>query len=248
MTDTKPPLNDIQRRDISNAALVVRDMLAAGETLRQRSLLLGFLKRFGLAMNNWDGLAAYQDWYNASIFGVQQLPTEYVDYLLYTADKNPSSCVEIGAYSGGGSVFSCAFFQGLNPNFRYVGIDINDELVLDETLTNLLNLEFRIPCSSNDMQGELFDVVFIDGDHSYAWAKRDYLNLGRHAQMICAFHDVNAKEFLECGGGVYKFWRHLRSSIARKTTMVEFAHAVQGIGEEKDAMWMGIGVLDFTRG
>lgn len=236
------------KADLIKGTAVIEEMLKAGQSLRKRPVLMGYLQRFGLAMNNWDGMAHCQEWFNASVFGLQQIPTEYVDYLLYAADKQPESCLEIGVYTGGSSVFSCAFFQALNPNFRYVGVDIADKLILNDKLRSMLNLEYRIPCSSNDLtEKDRFDIVFIDGDHSYQWAKRDYLNAGRYARKLCAFHDIHAKEFLAKGGGVYKFWRQLRASLAMTTTMVEFAHAQHNAGVQSDSCWMGIGVLDFTR-
>jgi hypothetical protein len=243
----RPRATPQQRRDIAKATAVVADMLAAGEALRQRPVLMAHLKRFGLAMNTWDFLAPWQDWFNASSFGVLQTPSEYVDYLLYAADKSPASCVEIGVYTGGLSIFSCAFFQALNPRFRYLGIDIEDKLIFDSALLAPLNLEFRIPCSSHNLAGEVFDLVFIDGDHSYDWAKRDWLNLGRHAAKLCAFHDIHGKEYIPRGGGIYGFWRHLRATLAKETTLLEFAHAPEGAGHRHDSLWMGIGVLDYTR-
>jgi len=240
--------NAQQRADIAKAREVVAAMLAAGQELRRRPVLMEHLKRFGLAMNNWPDLAPWQDWYNASTFGVLQTPTEYVDYLLYAADKNPKSCLEIGVYTGGLAVFSCAFFQALDPEFRYVGIDIHDGLVIDPALVRPLNLEFRIPCSSREVAGQVFDLVFIDGDHSYGWAKRDWLNVGRHARLLCAFHDIHGKEYLPKGGGVFTFWRQLRASQSREVTMLEFTHAPPGSGKDGDGLWMGIGVLDHSRG
>jgi len=112
--------------------------------------------------------------------------------------------------------------------------------------TNLLGPQ-QIPNTSDDLAGTVFDVVSIDGNHSYSWAKRDYENLGKHAAKICAFHDINAKEYIPEGGGAFKFWRELRATVAREAPMIDFSHAVPGPGVSSDGLWMGIGIVDFSR-
>ena len=102
-------LNKSQSYDVANACKVIDAMFADGPELLKRHVLMAHLKNFGLALNRWAPLAAYQDWYNASDFGVLQNPTEYIDYLLYCARTKPASCAEIGVYTGGLAVFSCAF-------------------------------------------------------------------------------------------------------------------------------------------
>lgn len=247
-TAVKPaPLNPRQRRDVDHATDVVKRMLDLGPELKNRTVLMEQMRAFGLAFNGWPGLHAYQDWFNSSKFGLLQLPTEFVDYLLYAADKNPSSAAEIGIFTGGTSVFSSAFFQALNPDFHYTGIDITNRLIVHDRLLAPLNIDFVIGKTSEAFVGKPFDIVFIDGNHSYEWAKRDYLNMGRHARQICAFHDVHAVEYEPQGGGVYRFWRQLRSSLAMNTAMLEIAHAPPGAGKAADGRWMGIGLLDYTR-
>lgn len=235
-----------QKKDLEKGHAVLKAMLADGEKLLDRKVLLGHLRAFGLARNNWAGLSAYQDWYNVSDVGPLQVPTELVDYLLYTARTKPRSIAEIGVFTGGTALFSCAFFQALDPQVEYHCIDIKDTfLVLPET-KEMLNLFPHMNLSSDVFADQSFDVVFIDGDHSYMWAKRDYLNLGRNARKICAFHDINAKEYNARGGGIYQFWRQLRMSVAPEHTMVEISHAPINVGFEKDGCWMGIGIIDYT--
>lgn len=234
----------MQINDMEKIDNVVERMLASGEEVLNRSVLLGFMKEFGLAHNAWGGLAAFQEWYNVSPVGCLQIPTEIVDFLLYAARNKPKDLIEVGVYTGGTAIFACAFFQALDPKFQYHAVDIKDNLyVLPKTLKRL-NISFHIPKSSDDFKGKAFDIVFIDGDHSYEWAKRDYLNLGQYARQICGFHDINGKEYLPKGGGVFRYWRRLRSSIALKATMLEICHApAPGDG---DGLWMGIGIIDFT--
>jgi predicted O-methyltransferase YrrM len=239
-------LNKPQRNDLAKVDTVVTQMLEDGQALLHRPLLLQRMKEFGLSNNNWVGTASFQDWSNISKVGCLQYPTELVDFLLLAARHKPRNMLEIGVFTGGTAVFSSAFFQALDPGFEYLCVDIEDKmLILPETLERL-NLTFRFGQTSDDLHGTVFDIVFIDGDHSFMWAKKDYLNLGRHARQICAFHDINGKEYLQNGGGVYRFWRHLRTSLSREVAVIEISHADAHVGKQKDGCWMGIGIVDFT--
>ena len=77
--------NATQLRDLDRIESVVEQMLKDGEALLQRPLLLQRLWENGLSHHNWAGLAPYQEWYNVSLAGCMQIPTELVDFLLYTA-------------------------------------------------------------------------------------------------------------------------------------------------------------------
>ena len=232
--------------DLKKLDRVVTQMLLDGPALLNRALLLQRMREFGLANKPWGGLAKFQDWFNVSKVGTLQIPTELVDFLLYAAARKPDTVLEVGVFTGGTAVFSCAFFQALNPNVIYHCLDIKDSLLLLPETRARLNLKTHFGKTSDDFTGQPFDIVFIDGDHSFAWAKRDYLNLGRHARKVCAFHDIHAKEYLPKGGGIYTFWRQLRAALPLEVAMLEFAHSPLGVGVQKDGCWMGIGVLDYT--
>ena len=154
--------------------------------------------------------------------------------------------MEIGVSFGGTTAFSAAFFQAVFPGFAYHCLDITDRLKLSPMMREKLGIVLHIPKSSDDLRGTVYDVVFIDGDHSYDWARRDFENLGRHARLVCAFHDISVREYTPQGGGVFRFWRELRGTISRTATMLEVCHAVPGPHVPDDGLWMGIGLIDYT--
>jgi predicted O-methyltransferase YrrM len=81
------------------------------------------------------------------------------------------------------------------------------------------------------LQGHPLDFLFIDGDHSYEGARKDfamYSPLVRSGGLV-AFHDIQPSELPK---EVYKFWDEVKGSYTHK----EF---IDPSGEGK----MGIGVL-----
>jgi hypothetical protein len=95
-------------------------------------------------------------------------------------------------------------------------------------------LIFHFGKTSDDLCGEPYDLVFIDGDHSYMWMKKDFLNIGRYAN-ICCFHDIKAHEYDHLGGGTVRCWRELKESYREKASIIEISHS--------GPYWMGIGMI-----
>lgn len=78
-----------------------------------------------------------------------------------------------------------------------------------------------------------FDVVFIDGDHTYEGVKQDWQNYGDLAPTVI-FHDIRKPKPPEWMGlGVWQLWAEIRS----------FAHKSDTVTEEflADGSKMGIG-------
>jgi predicted O-methyltransferase YrrM len=74
------------------------------------------------------------------------------------------------------------------------------------------------------------DVLFIDGDHSYEGARRDFEDYGRLVRPggIIAFHDI-ADHPAGAGGDVPRLWRELREG-RRWRELVESPGQGYGIG------------------
>lgn len=65
-----------------------------------------------------------------------------------------------------------------------------------------------------------FDLAFIDGDHTYAGVRADWIAYGPMAEVV-AFHDINNAEW-----GVQRLWRELKPHFVT----AEYIRGDWGIG------------------
>lgn len=235
-TPTRPLTDGPQwERDMLKARAAVAAILDAPEDrLADRDFLLSIVRRMGIPFNDWANFAAFQDCVNSTGMGLIQIPTEYVDFLLTLHGRRIGTFCEIGVNSGGFSVLTAAYLLRACGLREYHGIDVADLFIDHAHFAARLPLHLHIPATSADLAGRHFDAVFIDGDHSYWWAKMDFLNLGADAR-ICAFHDIHGHEYDHLDGGIVRCWAELRLSYRARCSILEIAHAVPD--------WMGIGVM-----
>lgn len=149
---------------------------------------------------------------------LQQLPDEYVNYLWFLKHANCDAYLNIGIGNGGSFLTEVVIQTNLK---RAVAVDntsygshtnlslINqriewliDNTDIDVSFYNMDSAEFF------RFHSEKFDVIFIDGDHSYTGVKMDFVKslplLNENGHLI--FHDINSS----LCPGVKRLWDEIK--------------------------------------
>ena len=164
--------------------------------------------------------------YNACMVrGIQQKQKEFTELMQIIIDNKYKSVLEIGAYSNG-----CTYaFASICK--KVVSIDLNHRST--ERFDNATYITGNSHEVRNDIDGK-FDVIFIDGDHTYEGVKKDfelYSDLINKGGIIC-FHDIwDTEEHHRQGCYVDKFWNEIKEN-----------YRYDELGKEIKT-WGGIGVL-----
>ena len=164
--------------------------------------------------------------YNACMLrGIQQKQKEFTELMQIIIDNKYKSVLEIGAYSNG-----CTYaFASICK--KVVSIDLVHRST--ERFNNVTYITGNSHEVRNDISGK-FDVIFIDGDHTYDGVKKDfelYSDLINKGGIIC-FHDIwDTEEHHRQGCYVDKFWNEIKENYRHDE-----------LGKEIKT-WGGIGVL-----
>lgn len=228
-----PRINDaVIQHDTDKGLRAVNRILGCGdEEFQSRSFLLDCLLEYGIPLMSSDIFAPWVSAMNPSGFGALQFPTEFVDFLRVIAKLGIESGIEIGSYRGGSGYFMAAVLQRANPKAALRMVDVHDSLLGFEAFAEVLNIEKAVPKCSDDFSGEAFDLVFVDGDHTYQGVLRDFANLGKYARKAVAFHDIHGHEFDDQDGGTVRAWSELKSQLRGTHAVYEFAHSgVRSLG------------------
>ena len=139
------------------------------------------------------------------------------------------SFLDIGTFRGYTFLLLDSFLKACNPACKNLSIDPFP--MIDPGLQECFNLQYRHE-TSEDHQDSVFDLVFIDGDHSYESSKRDFYNVGVRSK-ICCFHDIN-DDFVKttyADGGVPRLWEELRELYGHEEITAHPSNLkVMGIG------------------
>lgn len=149
--------------------------------------------------------------------GIQswQYPNQFSKYLVYISKLAIKSYVEIGCHKGGTAVLTIEYLSRFNQ--------INKALCVDNWYRSRFdnyckNRKIRyLNCNSKDKKFISFlsknnwDLVFIDGDHSYEAVKNDF-NIVKKNSKYVVFHDI-CNEYCP---GVMKFWREIKNNNCKE--------------------------------
>ncbi len=215
--------------DVSKGLRVVQRILSSTESdLQNRRFLLDSFHEYGMPFMTGEYWQPWEKYMNESGFGAMQIPTEIVDCLRRLMPLKIKSAIEIGVYRGGLSYFMAAVLQRVSPDFTLTMVDPFDSLLGFEQFSKILNLKKTMPSTSSDFSGQAFELVFIDGDHTYAGAMRDYTNLGKFATKAIAFHDIHDHS---ADSGTVPAWDDIKKNVCQTHEVYEIAHTVpRGLG------------------
>jgi hypothetical protein len=173
---------------------------------------------------------------NSSHQGITQYPREFARWLLLLGGAPVSSYLEIGCYNGATACLATAYLHRLNPRLRAATVDVTPWFFFHHLVQELIPLEYHAGKTSFHFREEVFDAVFIDGEHSFPWALADFRNVGAAARF-CGIHDVKSRHFLESEplGGVTGVWELIKRDTAGPG--IEFLEFFDHPGEH-----FGIGV------
>jgi hypothetical protein len=173
---------------------------------------------------------------------IWQYPNQFAPYLLCLSEnyKKIKSYMEIGCRHGGTFILHCEYLSSLGSALdRAVAIDIVDiqGSLIDYCATEN-NYEFiKMDSSSEDfikyIDGKFFDLIFIDGDHSYEGVKKDAENT-REISNIQVFHDI----VNTACPGVVSYWEEIKETHKKIYDFYEFKDQYESVG----GSFLGIGV------
>jgi hypothetical protein len=123
-----------------------------------------------------------------------QYPNQFSKYLHYLSQQKIESYVEIGCHKGGTFIITVEYLNRFNPLTQCLAVDnwpreIINEYVKIRPEVTYLTTSSQSPEFSNEYEKHNWDLVLIDGDHSYKGAALDY-NLIRDRARLIAFHDI----------------------------------------------------------
>ena len=86
---------------------------------------------------------------------------------------------------------------------QYIGIDFSDKFSKPDIMGNTHDPE-TLKTLVDMLNGKPIDLLFIDADHSYNSAQKDFQLYGTLTKHLVAFHDIRTEGF-----GVMPFWEDL---------------------------------------
>lgn len=153
----------------------------------------------------------------------QQKPDELARFGLWVISKRYWDILEIGTHSGG----TAWFLSVIGANVTAIDLDLSH--AIKATGVTFVQADSReyVPPST-------YDLVFIDGDHSYNAVKLDWERFRRFVRPhgAVAFHDI-VQHPPEVPCDVHRLWQEIKPDYPT----IEF------ISNHDDKPWAGIGVV-----
>lgn len=172
---------------------------------------------------------------------IWQYPNQFSKYLCLLNKQSISSYIEIGCRWGGTFVLTNEYLKMFNNMSKSVAVDIIDSPVLNYCVSNnetqFIKINSQSEAFSVYMKNNRFDLIFIDGDHSYDGVKNDY-EICKDSGKIYVFHDI----VNDVCPGVVVFWNELKINERDTYDFYEFTEQYEDVWNDTHQKFLGIGV------
>jgi len=138
---------------------------------------------------------------------IWQYPNQFSKYLHFLKDLSIESYIEIGCRWGGTFVLTTEFLKLYNNLQKSTAVDLIDSPVEEycETITHFKKMDSHSETFKTFIKENHYDLIFIDGDHSYQGVKDDFLAC-KDSGKIFVFHDIIS----DACQGVVRFWNEMK--------------------------------------
>lgn len=171
---------------------------------------------------------------------IWQYPNQFSKYLLFLQKQKINSYLEIGCRWGGTFILTNEYLKKFNIIKKSVAIDLLDSPVKNYCSNNKETKFIKINSKSekfkNYIKLNFFDLILIDGDHSYEAVKSDY-ELIKDSSKIIVFHDVVNNN----SPGTVKFWNEIKEN--KNYYSYEFIEQYEEIYAHTGKKFLGLGLI-----
>jgi cephalosporin hydroxylase len=168
---------------------------------------------------------------------IWQYPNQFSKYLIFLSGLGATSYLEIGCRWGWTFILTCEYLKKFGPFTKSLAVDPIDSPVAAYCRENPESNFMQAYSTSREfikhIDKEFYDVIFIDGDHSYDGVALDYHTCKSHGRVF-VFHDI----VNDACPGVSRFWNELKADESSEYTFHEFTDQYPDVA----GSFLGIGV------
>jgi hypothetical protein len=173
---------------------------------------------------------------------VWQHPIQFAPYLAHLAGYPVHSYLEIGVRHGGTFVTTVEYLSRFTDVREAVAVDIERVPAVEEYARHRAGVRsLQVDSTTPEFARYVgarppFDLVLVDGDHSYTACRSDVDTIRNHANMI-ALHDI-----VDDAIGVARVWSELQAQHAADYEFFEYVAQYESVVERIGRPVLGLGL------